>query len=1580
MKNSITFILLAINIFAFAQSPTQNYIKNVTYLAPSTQAINENDTLVNVTYFDGLGRQLQTVNVGAGGNKQDIVTPFEYDKFGRQTKQYLPHANSSQTISSPNYRNNETVINGIKSLYQQKFPEDVLSQSVNAYNETFYENSPLSRVLKQAAPGKNWIADTISNTDHTIKFVYETNKAFEVRKFDVGFINGNFFETELLCTSTYKANQLYKKIIKNENWIAADGVNNTTEEFTDKEGRLILKRGFNSGKKHDTFYVYDKFNNLTYVIPPMASDAVITDNFTIQTLNHNSPWVKLVAVSQSTSSAFLAETAGIPNSDILNVDLQSKYGGKGGFSLVPDESGTITLNLNIATSVPTEYKTGIIADLTDMGTYADKELGRLEGIDYSYIFSIKGNMIEVTGYGKVPSINRSFNGGQKLEYSQNYPWTKLCIADAQIVDQYETAIKDLDNSAILTTYVPNDYSASGGVAISIDEFDTITLSFNINSTVPMDLTKGTAFPLDIQRSISDRTLGTVSGSGYSYEFSIKNNTLYINGFGKITNLTTFFSQLTRFQYIVNEKAVKAMCYIYHYDKRNRVVQKHIPDNGWTHIVYDKLDRLVLSQDENLRLKKQWLFTKYDKLDRVAITGLCDDNRTRATLQDFLDQHTDFDRNVVRTGTATKSLPGNISLFYDEGTTFPTPKKYYSIQYYDEYLPFDPGNIPASVYDVNLQTAKSLPTVNYVNVLNDTGDSWVTNIQGYDFKARQIWNKSVNSYLGTEDVTEIKLDFTGRTLETWNTHIKDGNNMFVIDQFEYDKIRLIKHKQGVNFQYPQLIAHNKYDELGQLIQKKVGGNNQNSISYDYLSVFQTIDYTYNIRGWLKSINNPSSLGNDLFAFKIGYDNLYNGNISSTQWKSTSDNNISKYEYQYDELNRLTNSVSSNGSSINNYNEGNITYDKNGNILTLQRLGLKANSTYGMIDDLSYIYKPFSNQLLKVADYALDAEGFKDGNKGDQNDYRYDDAGNLKKDLNKGIGVTLEEEITYNHLNLPVKVTVDANNYIIYTYDTSGRKLQKQVNINGGITKTDYANGFIYENNALQYFSHPEGYARKETNGNFTYVYQYKDHLGNVRLSYADTNGDGSISESSFNEGFEDGVSNWGGIGSNTQLELDSTISRSGKYSAKITSPGPDGRYSKCGVWMDINNSTDTYYTYTVYIKSNKPNAEIVLFMKTAEETGFYTSIDSYAYHGYMTQWTKLEKTILVPANIKKLSLRLDTNADGTVWFDDVSIKRADGQSEIIEESNYYPFGLKHENLNNVAMSTNIAQKIKYNGKELQDELGLDWYDMEARNYMPDVGRWGNIDELAEAFEDLSPYNFSNNNPINFSDPTGLSPEGVNHIASTFVKNGKVVEHRNDGDNNVYEVGNKWKPGDSKGGLTIIGKEVPGVEYKVGYRVNIFDGNALAFNPNHTIQPVGGAFDITGAWETFFTELFSASGTDENIETAVAFAFLTKGKRNPKIAFRVLPLLLKSGKLHKHHVLSQQFRKWFASRGIKNIDDFTVQISAKNHLNKLHAQGKWNQQWAEFIKQNPNATPSQIFYQAESMLKSFGLEHAKYVKYK
>ncbi|MFG4002087.1 RHS repeat domain-containing protein [Flavobacterium aquidurense] len=90
-------------------------------------------------------------------------------------------------------------------------------------------------------------------------------------------------------------------------------------------------------------------------------------------------------------------------------------------------------------------------------------------------------------------------------------------------------------------------------------------------------------------------------------------------------------------------------------------------------------------------------------------------------------------------------------------------------------------------------------------------------------------------------------------------------------------------------------------------------------------------------------------------------------------------------------------------------------------------------------------------------------------------------------------------------------------------------------------------------------------------------------------------------------------------------------------------------------------------------------------------------------------------------------------------------------EIIEENNYYPFGLKHKGYNDYLP---IANKYKLNNKELQDELSLNLYDFGMRNYDPALGRWMNIDPLAEFSRRWTPYTYCYNNPMFFVDPDGM----------------------------------------------------------------------------------------------------------------------------------------------------------------------------------------------------------------------------------
>src|SRR5690606_5932092 len=225
----------------------------------------------------------------------------------------------------------------------------------------------------------------------------------------------------------------------------------------------------------------------------------------------------------------------------------------------------------------------------------------------------------------------------------------------------------------------------------------------------------------------------------------------------------------------------------------------------------------------------------------------------------------------------------------------------------------------------------------------------------------------------------KLDFVGTPLKTITTHKYDSaitSLTTITEEFEYsDHGRLEKHTHQINGGWVETLSYNDYDELGQLKAKNVGRTASTPL--------QTVDYKYNIRGWLTDINDVDALADDLFAFKIKYDApaflnggtaLYNGNISETYWRTSSDNTLRKYSYLYDAMNRLTSAfyfkpissdIISNYSMIS-YDEHVTGYDKNGNITSLFRMGdLDSELDFISIDELTYTYDD-GNRLLKVKD--------------------------------------------------------------------------------------------------------------------------------------------------------------------------------------------------------------------------------------------------------------------------------------------------------------------------------------------------------------------------------------------------------------------------------------------------------------------------------------------------------------------------------------------------------------------------------------------------------------------------------------
>ncbi|SHG67141.1 DUF6443 domain-containing protein [Chryseobacterium vrystaatense] len=618
-----------------------------------------------------------------------------------------------------------------------------------------------------------------------------------------------------------------------------------------------------------------------------------------------------------------------------------------------------------------------------------------------------------------------------------------------------------------------------------------------------------------------------------------------------------------------------LAYEYRYDGLGRLVEKKIPGKGWEWMVYDKQDRIVGTQDAVMRAKGQWLYTKYDQFGRAAITGLATGG-TRSAEQAVVDGY--GSNNVNRLNTAFFERQGMDVYYGNPDTTYPNSSKWVallSLNYYDTYpaYSFNPP-FPSAIFGKAIMTdaqnasvnTQAMPTLSLVKNIED--DNWTKSYAYYDTQGRSVGSYTIN-HLGGYTRTETELDFTGVAQQTkvYHKRLSTDTERVISQSFDYDnQYRVKKHRHQVDSGPVELLAENTYNELSQISNKKVAGG------------LESIDYQYDIRGALIKVNDPAALGTKLFGYELKYQNpeynnvapgKSNGNISEIDWKSASDGILKRYSYIYDPLNRLKDAIYAEpGSTIphnNTYNE-HATYDLNGNIKTLQRNAVPVmGNTATMVDDLVYQYT--GNRLDKVIENSMNDTGYEGGN----NTIDYDLNGSMINMKDKGI-----QTINYNIMDLPNNLSITQTIFgqtstvnLNYLYRADGVKLRKTNFRMGGrgsmpiTTVTDYLDGFQYsytdgggfqpcltcktarafEEQAykgivfpgtetpewkLDFVSTAEGFYSFTEN---RYIYQYSDHLGNTRLSFA-KNSAGALEILDTNNYYPFGLNHTGGNGLNS----------------------------------------------------------------------------------------------------------------------------------------------------------------------------------------------------------------------------------------------------------------------------------------------------------------------------------------------------------------------------------------------------------------------------------------------------------------
>ncbi|MBR4619697.1 MAG: hypothetical protein IKO46_01810 [Salinivirgaceae bacterium] len=227
---SILLLLAATTFVCRAQSVTKT-MNSIVTTTPTTaltsaSSATTSNSIVQVDYFDGLGRPVQTVLVNGSSAGVDLATKQVYDKYGQVIENWLP---------VPASGNNGAYVSSFNSKSKSAYSNDSY-----AYTKTEYEPSPLARPVAVYSPGAEM-------KSHPATIKYTTNYNMNVKKYAMSSKN------EIVDKGTYANGSLFVKI-------EADQDGCTTQTFTDKLGNVILERRVNGSENYDTYYVYSNYD------------------------------------------------------------------------------------------------------------------------------------------------------------------------------------------------------------------------------------------------------------------------------------------------------------------------------------------------------------------------------------------------------------------------------------------------------------------------------------------------------------------------------------------------------------------------------------------------------------------------------------------------------------------------------------------------------------------------------------------------------------------------------------------------------------------------------------------------------------------------------------------------------------------------------------------------------------------------------------------------------------------------------------------------------------------------------------------------------------------------------------------------------------------------------------------------------------------------------------------------------------------------------------------------------------------------------------------------------------------------
>nr|WP_295877194.1 RHS repeat-associated core domain-containing protein [uncultured Chitinophaga sp.] len=820
---------------------------------------------------------------------------------------------------------------------------------------------------------------------------------------------------------------------------------------------------------------------------------------------------------------------------------------------------------------------------------------------------------------------------------------------------------------------------------------------------------------------------------------------------------------------------------YRYNSLNQVIAQKSPDGGLTRFWYDRLGRLVASQNAK-QAPNRYAYTLYDDLGRVTEVGEL--TNSEAMTPDLSRSRSRLAQWIVNAGASRKEITRTV---YDQRNNLIT--------------------------DV-LSSTNVRNRVSYSMVYDKIADTTAAAYTAASFYSYDIHG----------NVDTLVQDYKRGTM-------RDSLNRFKKIIYDYDllsgKVNQVAYQPGAKDAFYHRYVYDAENRLTNVETSRDSVCWENDAFYQYYkhgplarSVIgqrqvQGIDYAYTLQGWLKGVNGSGAasdmgrdgttpaVAKDAFGFTlhyfgngdyrpigigvkpmagintfVGFRPLYNGNIGAMGVQLPIVGEPLLYTYQYDVLNRIAGMDANRNLDLTSNNwtpqaiadfQERVTYDGNGNILKYLRNG---NNTFAgkplQMDSLSYFYKPGSNKL----DYIRDAIGRtaygEDIDSQSVANYTYDAIGNLVKDNAAGI-----DSIVWNIYGKIKGIYKKKNPPIEFTYDVAGNRISKNV---GGVqtlyvrdatgnvmsvyasNDQDNGKGRLIQRETHLYGSSRLGMSTRQTvvdstivslpakNGIgvpklFTFtrgekLFELSNHLGNVLATVSDRKKPVSVN--------------------GTQVASYAPVISSAQdyYPFGSLMPGRGGYLSESGWNNEVPGAVTVTATLTVDGRSNNAPPEY----EATEWIEFTPGFESGQNDAFIAQ-----------------------------IVDATSLPGNNGES---------------------VKGTAKGYRYGFNGKENDNEIkgAGNQQDYGFRIYDPRIAKFLSVDPLTAQYPELTPYQFASNTPVQAIDLDGL--EKFHYSMTLDTKTGNAILH-------LVEAPKYFNEHSWFGGLFKFKTEILSKRYEVDY---------------------------------------------------------------------------------------------------------------------------------------------------------------------